>query len=324
MLIMLLTIGFVYQQLQHRIEWDQWQQLYVETMNKPQSMRLMLMVILLFPLNIFVESLKWKQLIDRLEKVKLNKAFTAVMTGISVSMFLPNRVGDYLGRVFVLEKASHVKGILITIIGSMAQWLVFFFCGALASLKVLPLLIDVSGSYGSLYYVGAVFFVITVMLILVWLYYHIGLLKQIVLLVVPKKAPFVDRYAAVFSLYSNRELSAVLLYSLLRYFIFTFQFFVMLRLLGLQIPYLDAMATLALVYLAITIIPTIALTELGVRGSVAVGLFVFFFENEPFWNDQSVAAIIMASTVVWLVNVAIPALIGALLVYRLKFIREND
>jgi hypothetical protein len=323
-LIMLLTLGFVYRQLLVRIDWNQWQQLFADTMSNPANIWLLGLVILLFPLNIFTESLKWKKLIDPLEKVKTNKAYTAVLTGIAVSMFLPNRVGDYLGRVFVLEKASHVKGILVTIIGSMAQWLVFFLCGGMAAIKLLPVFVDVAAPYGDLYYIAATLFLISVMLILIWLYYHVGLLKQLVLLIVPKKAAAVERYATVFGLYSHRELTVVLLYSFLRYFIFTLQFFLMLYVLGLKIPYWDAIAALALVYLAITIIPTIAITELGVRGSVAVGLFVLFFENEPFWNTQSAMAVITASTVVWLVNVAIPALLGALLVYRLKFIREDD
>lgn len=322
--IMLLTLGFVYRQLLVRIDWNQWAQLFADTMSNPANIWLLALVILLFPVNIFTESLKWKKLIDPLEKVKTNKAYTAVLTGIAVSMFLPNRVGDYLGRVFVLEKASHVKGILVTIIGSMAQWLVFFLCGGLAAIKLLPVFIDVAAPYGGLYYFAAILFLISIMFILIWLYYHVGLLKQLVLLIIPKKAATAERYATVFGMYSQPELTAVLLYSFLRYFIFTLQFYLMLDVLGLKIPYWDAIAALALVYLAITIIPTIAITELGVRGSVAVGLFVLFFENEPFWNAQSAMAVITASTVVWLVNVAIPALLGALLVYRLKFIREGD
>ena len=42
---------------------------------------------------------------------------------INISTFTPNRIGEYGGRVFCLEKGDRVKGVLITIIGSIAQFL---------------------------------------------------------------------------------------------------------------------------------------------------------------------------------------------------------
>ena len=322
--IMLLTLAFVYKQLNHRIDWSQWGILFRETINNPYRVSSFLFVFLLFPINILIESLKWKKLIDRLEKVKLNKAYTGVLTGISVSLFLPNRVGDYFGRVFVLDKASHVQGILVTIIGSFAQWLVFFFCGGVAMIKILPAFLASDLPYSQVYQAGFVILVTGILALLCWLYFNVGLVKPLIMTVFPNKGKMFERYTEVFSLYSRKDLMVVLLYSFLRYGLFTFQFFIMLHALGLQIPYNEAITALTLMYFILTVIPTFALTEIGVRGSVSISVFSFLFSAAAFWNEQSVIVVLTASTAIWLINVIIPALMGAFLVGRLKFFREDE
>ena len=70
----------------------------------------------------------------------------------------------------------------------------------------------------------------------------------------------------------------------------------------------------SLTFLAMSIIPTIALTELGVRGSVAVYFFGFITSMH--------LAVVLASFSLWAINLVIPALIGLLFVYQLKFFRS--
>ena len=47
----------------------------------------------------------------------------AVFSGITVSTFTPNRIGEYGGRVFCLEKGDRIKAVFITILCSMSQLL---------------------------------------------------------------------------------------------------------------------------------------------------------------------------------------------------------
>jgi hypothetical protein len=70
----------------------------------------------------------------------------------------------------------------------------------------------------------------------------------------------------------------------------------------------------ALTFLSMSVIPTIALTEIGVRGSVAIYFFGFLSEN--------VIGIMTAAFTLWIINLVIPALIGTLFVYQLKFFRK--
>ena len=83
-----------------------------------------------------MEALKWQFLISKIEKISIKRSIRAIFSGITVSAFTPNRVGEYGGRVFCLEKADRIQAVLITVIGSMAQlvttivlwlyWLIIF------------------------------------------------------------------------------------------------------------------------------------------------------------------------------------------------------
>ena len=90
--------------------------------------------------NWFLEALKWRFLISKIEKVSILRSLRAVFSGITVSAFTPNRIGEYGGRIFCLEKADRIKGALITVIGSMAQLITTIIFG-LIGLLYLPSLL---------------------------------------------------------------------------------------------------------------------------------------------------------------------------------------
>ena len=75
-------------------------------------------------MNWGIEAVKWRYLIRKLKKLSFIKSFTAILSRVTISTFLPNRTGEYLGRVYILDKANRIHGILITIVGSISQLLV--------------------------------------------------------------------------------------------------------------------------------------------------------------------------------------------------------
>ena len=83
-----------------------------------------LLVLLLVFVNWGFEALKWKSLIDKIEKISLPRAFKAIFSGVTVSIFTPNRAGEYVGRIFHLEKADRINAVLITMVCSVAQLMV--------------------------------------------------------------------------------------------------------------------------------------------------------------------------------------------------------
>ena len=111
---------FLYKQLSDRATINQFNSLIL--INQINEHRFfMTIVFLMMFLNWFLESLKWRFLISKIEKISIKQSLRAVFAGITISAFTPNRVGEYGGRVFCLEKADRVQAVLITVIGSMAQ-----------------------------------------------------------------------------------------------------------------------------------------------------------------------------------------------------------
>ena len=124
-----------------------------------------------------------------------------------------------------------------------------------------------------------------------------------------------NNYAAVFTLYSEKELGMLLGFSMLRYVVFATQFFMLLVLFDVAPPFLGSMALITITFFTMTMIPTIALTELGVRGSVAL-FFLGLISN----ND---IGIVTASFSLWFINLAIPAIIGSVFVLKMNFFKSQ-
>ena len=89
-------------------------------------------VLLLMILNWLVESVKWKYLISKLETVSIWLSIKAIFLGVTVSVFTPNRVGEFGGRIFCLKKADHIKAVLCTMLGNLSQLLATVLFGSLA------------------------------------------------------------------------------------------------------------------------------------------------------------------------------------------------
>lgn len=321
--IVVFTFAFVYKQILERHDLDQWLHLWKGMMAQPLSQMLLVFNLMLLATNILIESFKWQFLIGKLEQIKLHQAIVAVFTSLSVSMFLPNRVGDYLSRVFVLKKASHLKGILATLIGSLAQIIVTFLAGIIGFLVVFPTLYPLNSLNMWLLFLGLVVAAMLFGTMLLLMYFNVGLLKWIVSPLAKKRKDKLLEYLEVFSWYSSTDLIKVLLYSLLRYGVYSSQFYLMLRTFDLNISYPQAMALIAIVYLMITIIPTIAIAELGVRGSVSIAVFSIYLEKIGALTPEAPIAVLAASSAIWLLNLAFPAVVGAVLSYRLKFFRKG-
>ena len=287
-------------------------------------MILMALAILLLPLNQFLEIIKWKYLIGKLEQVTFWTAAKAVLTGISVSMFMPNRTGDYLGRVFVLRKADRLQAVLVTIIGSLAQLLTTILFGLMAILFIFPFYRDMSDQFNVWVYSGVVLMVLVMASTSVFAYLNFASFSDVMKRISGRFYVKIKKYAEVFALYNGKNLMIVLLLSLLRYFVFSFQFWLLLQAFMVPVPYLNALVLIGLVYLLMTIIPTIALSELGVRGSVSLFVFATYLEPIGRWSDQVEIGIVSSSTVLWLVNLAFPAVLGAIFVYSLRFFRKYN
>ena len=322
--IVLLTLFFIYEQFHNPRREQELQSIldfFPEVTGNNRFYYLIVMVLLL-PVNWMLEVVKWKLLVDKLEKVTLWNATKAVLTGISVSMFMPNRVGDYLGRVFVLKKADRLQAVLATIIGSLAQLITTILFGLLGGIMFYPSYFGFPDRLSGWLYAGLIFVAVVLAFTVVFAFLNFASFSDVIRRISGRFYRSIEKYAQVFSWYSIPDLLKILGISIGRYLVFSLQFYLLLIAFGLDISYPTAIMLIGLVYLAIAVIPTIALTELGVRGSVSIFIFALYFENLGNWSGNASLAVFSASGLLWLVNLAFPAFLGILFVYSLCFFRK--
>ena len=294
-----------------------------ENLLNPRFERGLLLVFFMMLVNWGLEAYKWKYLIGKVEKVSFFKAFQAVLTGISISSFIPNRVGEFFGRIFILKTASRIESILITVVGSISQLLITVILGSIALLVFIPLYLSgVVFSHGYLYYC-LFMLVLTLDFLLLALFFQLSFLATLKERILRNGLKRFRKFFRVFAFYHNREMVTVMLLSLTRYLVFSTQFYLLLLLFDVRVPYLNALVLIALIYLIMAIIPTIALTELGIRGSVALYIFGLYFGQVFPATGINNVGIFAASTMLWMINLGIPAVVGIIFVFRLRFFRKN-
>ncbi|MBL0096318.1 MAG: flippase-like domain-containing protein [Bacteroidetes bacterium] len=261
-------------------------------------------VFMLAILNWSIEAIKWKYLIKKIEIVSFFRAIRAVFNGITVSFFTPNRSGEFAGRIIYLHPDNRVKGALLSLLGSTSQLLLTFQAGLVALLFYLPLFLEMETQ---------VLFFWRVLIVLIIVLLSIGWWK------LPRLVKWIDAMnirsawkekVHVWDLCSNGDLLYVWSLSLFRYVVFTLQQLLLFKILGFHPPVLEMAGLSALSFMLITAIPSIALGELGIRGSVNLAIFGF--------AGALSSSILLVTFSIWCINLAFPAMLGATSVLFLK------
>ena len=287
------------------------------------AIRLTIQIILLLILmliNWAFEAIKWRKLVLKLEALSFSTSLKSVFTGVTVSVFTPNRIGEFGGRIIYLKPENRLKAILLNFVGTSAQLLVTMVTGLCAFFYYYIYRISFSNSSSNATKVIKYsFFTIGLSLIftalLIVLYFNCSKLAQIDFF--KKRLPRFQTYFEALAQATQKELVLMLLISFFRYCIFTLQFYILLKFFQVPIDFIQGIAMIALTFFAITIIPTVSITEIGVRAFAAL-TFIGILSN----NNAGIA---MASLTLWIVNVAIPATIGSLFLLRVNlFARQHD
>lgn len=259
-------------------------------------------VLLLMGSNWWLESEKWRRMLSPVERVGRGRAFLATIAGTSVGLITPNRTGEFLGRILFLDPDHRFQGAFATALGSIAQFVTTMLMGGLALLLMLLLGLQLPWPDG---WFSAALVSLTALVTIgaSVLYMSPSLLRQLVLLVPMLRS--LAEASAVLDRYTGGQLRVVLGLSVARYAVFTFQFVLLLSMFGSGVGAFHALLAVALVYLVATMVPTVMLTELGVRGSVALAVFL------PLGGTE--VPVLLATTVVWVINLALPATVGSVL-----------
>lgn len=257
----------------------------------------------LLPLNLGIEALKWKTLVKQFyPAVTMELALRAVLAGMASGIFTPNRIGEYAGRVLLLPEGHRLEALVLTFFDRIAQMLITILTGLLGFFMLLqqPQGQQLEQDLGA---------TIWVLLLAAG-----GLLILIsALLIAPRFAlgwmlkPFRGEWAAKmrlglegFSAALARRITAL---SLLRWLVFSTQYLLLLYAFGFSGSLLQGYQMIAMVYLGKSLLPALAVAELGVREWVAI-------EVMGLWGLSAVSAF-NSTFLLYCINFLLPTLAGA-------------
>lgn len=264
-------------------------------------------VAFLVPVNWVLESLKFKLLVINLQVLPIKQSVKAVLTGITVSIFTPKRIGDFGGRILFLENKNRIEGVFATLLGSVSQLLITLIVGGV--------LFPIYLSFGNIFIdydinIYLIFFsVVGVILIILFVYLNISSLGYLLGNVMFFKKH--NGFIIFLQKYNRKELVSFLIIGFARYIIFTFQFVLLLWVFGVDLSYFHAIIGISQIYFLMLLVPTFALGELGVRGSLAAWVLSIF--------TSLASGVIAASMLLWIVNLAVPAIVGAFYLSKINY-----
>jgi hypothetical protein len=272
--------------------------------NNVFSLKNTLILLILTGFNWFFEILKWKILVRFIKPISFKNALEQTLGALTASLFTPNRIGDYGAKALYYPHQLRKKIMLLNVVGNMIQMTLTLVFGSIG-------LYLVHSTYGinfNFFRMSRFLTVIGAITILTCF----GL-KQTKYRI---KGFSVERLIPFFKNIPTTIIRSTVLLALIRYIIFSFQFYFLLHIFGTHLSYCESMVFITSMYLIASIIPSIFIFDVLIKGSIAVYLFSILGID-----DLTILSIVM---LMWLLNFMIPSLCGSYFVLNFKFPKSNS
>lgn len=266
-----------------------------------------LFVLILTIFNWFFEILKWQNLVSFIKNISFFEALKQSLAAHTASLFTPNRIGEYGAKAIYFAKPLRKRILLLNLIGNISQMTTTLLFGIIGFALFISIY-DINISPIKLFRLITLVVIITVLIFFgsKQINFEIkGFSMQSIkrsIIEIPSKIHF-----------------ATIAFSVTRYLIFSFQFYYLLRLFGVDVYYFNTMIVITTMYLLSSIIPTIFVFDVVVKGSIALYLF-----NVVGVNELTILSVI---TLMWILNFVLPSMFGGLYVLNFdyyKTMRSNN
>ncbi|RFN59479.1 lysylphosphatidylglycerol synthase domain-containing protein [Marixanthomonas ophiurae] len=293
-LLLGLTFAYIYYKITSG-ETLKWNLFTSEIQSK--SFAYILLFILLAAINWFFEIAKWQTTVSKIKFISFFEATKQSLMALTISLPTPNRIGDYGAKAFFYPSEKRKEILLLNFLSNSIQMIITCFFGGIGlCILALNYSLPVSSVKLSI--------LISVLLIVAVATYFFRK-KQLLI----KGLSVINLFQYIKKLSYSLKLK-LLLYSFIRYFVFSFLFFVILLFFDANISILKAVPLIFAMYLLVSILPSFFVFDVVVRGGVAVWLFSLAGVDE--------LTVLCTVFTMWLLNFILPALIGGFYVARYK------
>ena len=243
-------------------------------------------------INHFLEIKKWKTLT---KSVKNNSWFEATeqsLASLTFSIITPNRIGEDGAKVLFYPNNKRKQILLLNFAGNFYQLAITIILGMIGLVFLYKYAsFSIISTQNSIIIIIALISVVGIFYFLKENYSKIG-----------------DWLSKIIELLSFKNNKIVILISLLRYLVFSHQFYFLIYCFKLNISYFEAMTAISSVYLIASCIPILSLFDVSLKGSVAIIVFSIF--------EIDSIQILSITTLMWLLNFVFPAIIGSYFVFQ--------
>jgi hypothetical protein len=302
--ILILAFIFIYHRINDNTNLHRFENL-LNGIDRGRAIFVMSCVVLLMLVNWVAEAFKWKYITRELAGITTWQSIEAVFCGLTWAIFTPNRLGEYGGRVMFLPNRKRIHGMFVMAIGSFGQNVITNVLGLMALMwfAFTFLHINIAISLGlSLAALGF-------MALMLVFYFNIGWLVTLL-----NRIKFLKKYHRFFDIigqYKSVELLNIMWFCLTRFFVFSFQYYLVIHLLLPGMPVFPMMMMVFCMFFIQSALPSLDLLDAGVRSMTASVFFAYI-------TDQNIAVMAAVSSI-WFINLILPAILGSVFVLKLKF-----
>uniref|UniRef100_UPI0037420EB6 lysylphosphatidylglycerol synthase domain-containing protein n=1 Tax=Mucilaginibacter mali TaxID=2740462 RepID=UPI0037420EB6 len=302
--ILVLAFLFIYHRLNNNHDLQQFETL-IAGISRLKATIVMSLVFVLMLVNWLLEAAKWRYLAKRLAPVGLWQCIEAVFCGLTWAVFTPNRIGEYGGRVMFLPPRKRIHGVFAMAVGAFGQNVITNVLGAIAIVWFVLTFLHLNIWLN----MGVVVLAITLMVVMLLFYFNIRWVVSLL-----DSVKFLKKFHRFFDImgrYSFTEMLNIMGYCLARFAVFSFQYYLVIHLLIPSIPLYDVLLMVFVLFFVQSALPSLDLLDIGVRNFTASTLFAYV-------TNQNIA-VMAAVTSIWLINLIIPAILGSVFVFKLRF-----
>lgn len=248
-------------------------------------------------INWLLEIKKWQTLASHLQPISFFQAFRQSLSSHTLSLITPFKAGEYGGKALYFPKYLRKRILLLNFIGNVAQLfvtLLFGIVGLVFFLKSYDVKVNV-------YKIRRIGYLVAFLIVSLFAGVKLG---------GRNKAGYYQKAVSFFSKMTWQTKGKTIALSFLRYLVFSHQFYLLLILFRIDVPYETAMLFIFTMYFLATLLPVFSLFDFVIKGSIAIYLFAFLGVDE--------VKIITISTLMWVLNFAIPAMFGSYFVLSYK------
>ena len=266
-----------------------------------------ILIFLLQFVNWTLEALKFYFLLPDSKNLSFNQVLKSVYVGNLTAIVTPERLGNFIGRNWILkDKAQQVTistisgnfyQLFITIIMAFCSFLYLYFFKTQFLLEL------------KYYFLLLVFFYLLLLFLIGYTIFNNNWHPIVNKL---KLVKYFNISTDHLNSISSFKRIKVLFFAISRYWIFIFQYYLLLKGFNITVDFLDVIILVGLLFGTVTFLPSFAPGNLGTREALSI----FILGGSALGIKFA-----LVSFLVWSVNVAFSALIGAGLLFTSKTIK---